>query len=299
MNEAHEALARRLREAGNDLPAVAQLYADALARQDRSGVDLHADLAYGDDERQRLDIYQPQGEAPAGGWPVVLFFHGGGFIRGHKGHRANLGYFLAQRGYTAVLANYRLAPQHPWPSGPQDVVAAWQWLRQQGRAWRMDAGRIVLMGESAGAAHVAAASLMRPLQPADWHIAGAVLLSGPYNARLEGLARSQFGIATPDPRNEAYLGSEPQAWDAASIVDQVSAPPFPLWISFTEWDLLQMQVQAAELFARLVSRHGFQPQLQVLAQHNHFSQGYSFGTDDHSVSAPLLEFLHMATGASI
>lgn len=295
MHASNETLAHKLREAGNDLPAVAALYADALARQDRSGVQVHADVAYGADERHRLDIYRPQGQPPAGGWPVVLFLHGGGFIRGDKGHRANLGYWLAQQGYVAVLANYRLAPQHVWPSGPQDVVAAWQWLQQHGGQWGMDGRRVVLMGESAGAAHVAAAALVQRLQCADWHIAGAVLLSGPYNARLEGLARSQFGIAAPDPRNEAYMGSDPQGWDAASIVDQVSAPPFPLWISWTEWDLLQMQVQAAELFARLVSRHGYQPRLHVLAQHNHFSQGYSFGTDDDTLSAPLLDFLRTAT----
>lgn len=295
MHASNETLARKLRAAGNDLPAVAALYADALARQDRSGVQVHANVAYGPNERHQLDIYQPQGPQPASGWPVVLFLHGGGFIRGDKGHRANLGYWLAQQGFVAVLANYRLAPQHAWPSGPQDVVAAWQWLQQHGGQWGMDGRRVVLMGESAGAAHVAAAALVQAFQCADWRIAGAVLLSGPYNARLEGLARSQFGIATPDPRNEAYMGSNPQGWDAASIVDLVSAPPFPLWISWAEWDLLQMQVQAAELFARLVSRHGYQPQLHVLAQHNHFSQGYSFGTDDDTLSAPLLGFLRTAT----
>jgi acetyl esterase len=142
---------------------------------------------------------------------------------------------------------------------------------------------------------VAAATLLRRWQPPGWRIAGAALLSGPYNARLEGLARTQFGIATPDPRNEAYFGTDPAAWDAASLVDHVDAPPFPLWISMAERDLLQMQAQAGELFARLVSRHGFAPELRLLREHNHFSQGYSVGTADTSVSAPLLDFIRRVT----
>jgi acetyl esterase len=289
--------ARRLRDVGNDLPAVAALYEPLLAQQDRSGVRVHTELPYGPHTRHRLDVSQPEGPAPAGGWPVLVFLHGGGFIRGHKGHRANLGVFMAQQGFVAVLPNYRLAPDEHWPCGPQDVAAVWQWLQRHGPQWGADAQRVVLMGESAGAAHVAAATLMRRFQPEGWRIAGAVLLSGPYNARLEGLSRPQFGIATPDPRNEAYFGPDPAAWDAASIVDHIDAAPLPLWISWTEWDLLQMQVQAGELFARLVSRHGFQPRLTVLPQHNHFSQGYTFGTADTTLSAPLLAFLREITQA--
>jgi hypothetical protein len=52
-----------------------------------------------------------------------------------------------------------------------------------------------------------------------------------------------------------------------------------------------MQVQAGELFARLVSRHGFAPELHCWREHNHFSQGYSFGTSDTSVSGPIAAFV--------
>ena len=277
---------------GFNLPAVQAFYEPLLATQPREGVRLLADQAYGPDERHRLDVYQPTPPAAEGRpAPVLVMLHGGGFIRGDKRARANMGWHFARQGVLTVVPNYRLAPESRWPSGPEDVVAVWRWVQAQAPALGADPRRVVLAGESAGAAHVAAATLLRRFQPQDWQIAGAVLMSGPYNARLEGLARGQFGTATPDPRNEAYFGAEPAAWDAASLVDQVDAAPVPLLISFAQRDLLQMQVQAGELFARLVSRHGFAPELQCLAEHNHFSGGHSIGTEDRSVSTLLEDFL--------
>ena len=297
MSAMPDSLAERLRQIGTgfDMPAVQALYQPLLAAQAREGVTLHADLPYGDHARHRLDLYAPDKPPAAGsaGHPVLVFFHGGGFIRGDKAGRANIGWHFARQGVLTVLANYRLAPESHWPSGPQDVVAVWRWLCENVATWGGNLEHVVLMGESAGASHVAAASLMRRFQPApdDWRIAGAVLLSGPYNARLEGLARQQFAIPTPDPRNEAYFGPDPAQWDMASIIDHIDAAPFPVLISYAERDLLQMQVQAGELFARLVTDHGFAPALMMLREHNHFSQGFSIGTDDDSVSGPVLRFL--------
>ena len=61
-----------------------------------------------------------------------------------------------------------------------------------------------------------------------------------------------------------------------------------------ERDLLQMQVQAGELFARLVGQHGFQPALHWWRHHNHVSPGASIGTADTPVSGPLGDFLRRA-----
>jgi acetyl esterase len=283
-------MATRLRELGAtlDLPAVHALYEPLLAEQPRAGVSLQANAMYGAHSRQRLDIYTPERPGPHA---MLVWLHGGGFVRGDKSHRANIGYWGAREGFITVLPNYRLAPESRWPSGAEDVVTVWSWLRARARELGGDPERIVLAGESAGAAHVAAATLLRRFQPHDWQLAGAALLSGPYDPNLEGKARSQFGIATPDPRNEAYFGSDPGAWAAASILEQVDVAPFPLWIGFAERDLLGMQVQAGALFAKLVSSHGFSPELQRLRDHNHFSAGYSFGTEDSSVSEALGAFV--------
>lgn len=286
-------IASRLRELGPgfNLPDVQALYQPLLDAQPRDGALLHADERYGPHPRQLLDVYLPTASSHTPR-AVVVVFHGGGFIRGDKGQRANAGWFFARHGYVTVLPNYRLAPESTWPSGPQDVRAVVDWLNTNAGRIGADARRIVLIGESAGAAHVAAATLMQRFGVnADLGVRAVALVSGPYNARLEGLARAQFGITTPDPRNEAYFGPDTATWSSASTVDHIDAPPFPLFISYAELDLLQMQVQAGELFARPVSQHGYHPVLHVVQSHNHFSQTIAINTGDDSLSGPLLSFV--------
>jgi acetyl esterase len=275
-----------------DMPFTQSIYKPLLDRQPREGVKVTRDARYGSDERQRLDIYEP--EAPAAGpRSLLLLMPGGGFIRGDKAERENFGQRFAREGIVTVVANYRLAPLHQWPAGAEDVIGAYQWVRQNAARLGVDLKRIFLAGESAGAAHVAAATLVRRFHPKEGlHIAGTVLISGVYNAHLERLARVQFGVTTPDPRNEAYFGSDFARYGQMSTVEIIDAPPAaPLLITYAELDLLGMQVQAGELFARLVTHHGYSPQLRVIPGHNHLTQVYAVNTGDESLSAPLLEFL--------
>jgi acetyl esterase len=275
-----------------DLHFAQSLYKPLHKDQRRDGVEVSRDIAYGNDPRHRLDVYSPRNGAAAP-HPVMLFIPGGGFIRGDKADRENIGQRFAREGIAVVVANYRLAPAHVWPAGAEDVTRAYQWLRDNAVRLGFDPGRIVLGGESAGAAHIAAATLIRRFHPPQgFDVAGTILISGPYNPVLEKLAREQFGVATPDPRNEAYFGSDFDRYGQMSTVALIDAPPTaPLLITFAELDLLQMQVQAAELFAKLVTEHHAKPRLRVIRGHNHLTQVYSVNTGDEALSAPLLEFI--------
>jgi triacylglycerol lipase len=265
------------------------LYAPLLADMPR-GAEPVGDIVYGADERHRLDVYPAVGAA--GPAPVVVFLHGGGFIRGDKADRAAVGHYFSRHGVVAVLPNYRLGPRHRWPAGAEDVASVLAWARANVGAYGGDPDHIVLAGESAGAAHVAAATLNKRFHPDEGlKIAGAFLASGVYNAELEFLARAQLGIATPDPRNEAYFGTDFAAYRAMSTVELIDAAPFPLAITYAELDPVQMQAQAGELFARLVTRHGFQPRIGVIANHNHLSQVYAINSGDDALAAPLLAFV--------
>jgi acetyl esterase len=249
------------------------------------------DAAYGLDERHRLDVYSPA--APVvGGAPVIVFLHGGGFIRGDKAHRAEVGHYFARNGVLTILPNYRLGPTHRWPAGAQDVASVFEWAQQNVARFGGDPRRIVLAGESAGAAHVAAAVLVKRFHPpGGLPASGAILVSGVYNAELELKARRQLGIATPDPRNEAYFGTDFAYYGCMSTVDLVDAAPLPLLVSYAELDPIQMQVQAGELFARLVTRHGFDADIQVVRGHNHLTQVYSINTADDALAGSMLAFV--------
>jgi acetyl esterase len=296
----HAALERRIRAHGPvlDMAFAQSIYMPLLAKQRRDGVEVLGDIPYGPHQRHRLDLYRPQTTAD-GPHPVMVFLPGGGFIRGDKADRENVGQHFARQGMAVVVANYRLAPECRWPAGAEDAISVYAWVRSQATQFGLDPSAIFLVGESAGATHVATATLIRRFHPASGlRLAGIVLISGAYNPVLERLAREQFGVATPDPRNEAYFGSDFGSYDKMSAIALIDAPPSaPLLITFAELDLLQMQVQAGELFARLVTAHGCKPQLRVIRGHSHLTQTFAINTGDESLSAPLLEFLRACGGA--
>jgi acetyl esterase len=286
-------LVERIRALGPvlDMEATRALYETSGAEVVPAGMRVLRDLAYGPDNLQRLDVYGPAsaGTRPA---PVLIVVHGGGFIRGDKSERSNAGIHFAKAGYLTLVANYRLAPAHPWPSGAEDVGAVWRWAQQQAAAYGGDLEQMFLLGESAGAAHVASATLIRSLQPqGGLRPAGIVLVSGPYDAELELRARRQLGIATPDPRNEAYFGADTNLHRQRSIIRLIDAEPLPVLITFAELDLIQMQVQAGELFAHLVTHCGYSPAIAVIRGHNHLSQCFSLNTGDDALADPILRWM--------
>ena len=69
---------------------------------------LKRDVAYGEDEKQRLDIYSPKGSKEA---PVVIFVHGGEWTKGDKSEVSYKPKFFNEKGIVFVSANYRLARQ--------------------------------------------------------------------------------------------------------------------------------------------------------------------------------------------
>ena len=147
-----------------------------------------ADVAYGALPRQRLDVYRPVSAAPAGGWPVVVFFYGGSWNSGQRGDYAFVGEALAARGILTVIADYRLYPQVRYPDFLRDSAAALAWGLQQAGGLGGNPGRVFVMGHSAGAYNAAMLALDarwlrqapgRPHAPAE--LAGFIGLAGPYD----------------------------------------------------------------------------------------------------------------------
>ena len=153
----------------------------------RSGIAISRDIAYGDNTRQRLDVYAPKA-APAGTShaPVVVFLYGGGWTEGAKKQYGFVARALASRGIVAVLPDYRLYPEVRFPAFIEDAAAATRWARDHARNYGGDPRRLFVVGHSAGA-YIATMLALDPhylaavgLDPGH-DLAGCVGLAGPYD----------------------------------------------------------------------------------------------------------------------
>lgn len=143
--------------------------------------DRRADVAYGTNTRQRLDVYTPTGAASK---PIIVFWYGGGWEEGRKSQYRFVGAALAEAGYVAVLPDYRLYPEAKFPAFIADGAAALAWVASHAREIGGDPKRIFVAGHSAGA-HLAAMLAYDPKQLArvalpPGTIRGFIGLSGPY-----------------------------------------------------------------------------------------------------------------------
>ena len=103
-------------------------------------------------------IYQPS-EAARGGaktLPLVLHFHGGGFVLGSLNAYDSVCQNLCERTPAVVVSvDYRLAPEHRFPTALDDSIAATRWAAAEAAGFGADAGRMALVGDSAGGCIVA------------------------------------------------------------------------------------------------------------------------------------------------
>ena len=84
--------------------------------------------------------------------PLILYFHGGGFVTGDLDSHDASARALARRSGALVLSvGYRLAPEHAWPAAHDDAWTAWLWLGDQAHRLGGDPRRVAVAGEDAGA----------------------------------------------------------------------------------------------------------------------------------------------------
>ena len=149
------------------------------------GFDSRADVAYGKLPRQRLDIYTPRGPAPAGGWPMVVFFYGGSWNNGARSDYAFVGAALASHGVLTLVADYRLYPEVRYPEFLGDCAQALAYGLKEAAGLGADPRRVFVMGHSAGAYNAAMLALdprwLVPTGHAPSELAGWIGLAGPYD----------------------------------------------------------------------------------------------------------------------
>jgi epsilon-lactone hydrolase len=187
--------------------------------------------------------------------PVVLYLHGGAFILGsHRTHSGLAGNLAKQLGGLVHVINYRLAPEHPWPAGRDDALAAYQALL--GRGIRPD--RIVVAGDSAGGVMVV--DLLLALDAGE-KPAGGVLLSpavGLDQERPPGAGSKDTLVRRGWARMAMDGYARPTADPANRILGRDLSGLPPLYLQYSEGELFAAENRE---FARQLRAAGFEPEV--------------------------------------
>ncbi|MBI3244919.1 MAG: alpha/beta hydrolase [Deltaproteobacteria bacterium] len=275
------------KDIGGNIEKTLEVYTPILRAAPKTGVHVIPDLSYGPEDRQKLDLYRPEGKS---GVPMVVFLHGGAYVRGERNINtevyANVATYFARQGLLGVNATYRLAPSAQWPAAAEDVGALVKWLKTNGSIYGGDAQRIYLIGHSAGATHVATYAYIGSLQPTEGPgIAGIVLMSGRYRIDPKPDDPSLTNV-------QAYFGTDTAQYTARSPINHVkNAAVLPTFLVIAEYDSPDLDVQGVLLFAALCERDRVCPRFTRMERHNHLSMVYQFNTDDDALGREILEFI--------
>jgi len=120
-----------------------------FARSDASGVSTVDGTLPGPGGDIAYRLYAPEGDGPA---PGFIFFHGGGMVAGSIATHDRIAAALAETtGCRLISVDYRLAPEHKFPASVEDAIAATQFVARNATTFGIDAARLVIGGDSAGA----------------------------------------------------------------------------------------------------------------------------------------------------
>lgn len=206
---------------------------------------------------------------------VILYVHGGGFVFGSvRSHLGLVRRLSAESGLAVFFPEYRLAPEHPFPAAPDDVLAAYRYLLDEGTEPR----QIVLAGDSVGGALIA--TLLGDLRRLGFDMpAGALLMSPALDvtasralvldgARRDPMLSPQYGLRCA----ESYLaGASPQN-DRVAVLDQDLSgwPPVLIQVGDTE-----CMLGDAEALAAALTHHEVPHRLEVWPGQVHVFQAFS------------------------
>lgn len=241
---------------------IAQKQAAAAEAALPAGVQRIADVPYGTEPAQRMDVYVSTSpttgtNSPAASAvraPVIFMVHGGGWRHGDKA----LGRVVQEKvnrwvpkGFIVISTNYRMLPDAPVAVQVRDVQAALMAAQQRAGTWGGDPNRFILMGHSAGAHLVSLLNARAPqaLREGAWPWLGTVSLD---SAMMSVPARMRVPHL---PLYDDAFGSDPAYWVAMSPFHQwtVGAPPMQMVCSTQRAD---DPCQQSDAMARHVRNHG-------------------------------------------
>ncbi|KAI6008124.1 Alpha/Beta hydrolase protein [Pisolithus orientalis] len=233
-------------------------------------------FTYGSSDIHKLDAYYPPlPESDKGLPPILIFFYGGGLVRGARSSppsnlvHNNLGAFFASRGILVVIPDYRLVPGIIFPQGSEDVRDAIGWTIEN--VAEGDSNRVFLLGHSAGGLHLASYLLLPSLflsSSALGCVCGVILMGvpceiSPSRPRFYAVAQSYYGNAKKVVANHP-LSLLRQANDSHIL----SLPPIRNIMAESEPRAISASMRT---FAREFKKRGGIIEEFVLEGHDHLS----------------------------
>jgi acetyl esterase/lipase len=258
---------------------------DTDGEEDGEPAEVLRDVAYGDHEKQRLDIHGAGGA----GKPVMVYVHGGGWQVGDKSRVHHKADFLTGEGYLFVSVNYRLTPEVQHPGHAVDVAAAVAWAFDNAEEYGGDPGRVFLMGHSAGAhlvALVAAApSYLEAHGRSPGDLSGVVLLDGAgYDIPLLRELNPRQFQRTYAP----VFGEDPAVLEEASPASHVAPGMAPHLVLHVDRRMGRLQ---SEHYAEAMESSGVSAEVHEVAGKDHRGINVDLGAPDEPMNDLVLGFL--------
>ena len=269
--------------------AIKDAYEPLLAAAPRGATTVARDIAYGTHPRQVLDVFAAGTDRPA---PVVVFVHGGAFVRGDKRTSDqiydNVLFWFARQGYVGVNVEYRLAPEATYPAGADDVASALRWVQRHIGEHGGDPSRIFLVGHSAGGTHAAACVFDPAVARSDpTPLAGLVLVSARLRADRLAENPNAAGVA-------AYHGEDASLDERRSPCMHAATSELPVMIVIAEYENPLLDRYGLEFAQRLASTRRRLPRFVQARGHNHMSVVAHFNSGDEALGREMLAFFDAA-----
>jgi arylformamidase len=263
--------------------------ADAKTAAVRAQLPHNLDLAYGQNVKQRLDLYLPTKKPTHA--PVFLFLHGGGF---REGDRAQYGFIakpFADHGVITAVASYRLTGDgFKYPDQPHDAELAVEWLYRNIAKYGGDPDRLYVGGHSAGAILSAEIGVDRAwLKEAGIPtrvLRGIAPVSGPYDLRTPG------GDSAYAPTAQL----KEQASPLLHIVDPTPAAVIALGSTENLGSAKQSDVvmDSSKAFAAKLQAAGVHAQLLILEGKDHRGTVTALGDEDSELFKAVIQMITAA-----
>ncbi len=213
----------------------------------------HYGIQYvGKSKFNRLDVCYPKGTIEP--LPVIVNFHGGGFVYGMKESYLHYGMYLARQGFVFINPNYHLAPNKQFPTQLNELNQVMEWLTLNAQTYHIDLNHVFLVGDSAGAqmaSQYAAiysnddyAKLFDFDVPEDITIRALALNCGMYDLskKMKAPIREEFKETDANllVLLKDYLGKNWEKWEEhLAIKDNITSAFPPTFVMTAEYDFLR------------------------------------------------------------